>query len=345
MALRNSLFAVSGKASFLDARRDMSGLFVCDKTTMLPIAGILDRSQDNLVTGRGDSMSVTVHPFNAVLNRYGALLIQNDGNVNVPLAAAPSANSRIDVVYVKQNETRSPMSDSSDVPAFGVVEGTAAAVPVAPAVPDGALALAQVLLPAGVSNTAASGVVITQTYIGAAMKGDMLRVQTSAQRDALTGVPEGTLLHNVADNLDYVRKNGAWKVEAEDRWYEFTFKLQDTSSFEGIPYGGGSSLYWNPKLRLISVNLSSFKSHVNVGRFEVYQPNKGKFVLSKSIELGQAEFQNYAGRGAELILNGNKGSISVGPQMSVNDVFRPLGSFVVPIGREVQVLAEGGTPV
>lgn len=211
MALRNSLFAVSGKASFMDARCDMSGLFVCDKTTMLPIAGILDRSQDNLVTGRGDSMSVTVHPFNAVLNRYGALLIQNDGNVNVPLNAAPSANSRIDIVYVKQNETRSPMSDSSDVPEFGVVEGTAAAVPVAPAVPDGALALAQVLVPAGVSNTAAAGVVITQTYIGAAMKGDMLRVQTSAQRDALTGVPEGTLLHNVADNCDYVRKGDKWR--------------------------------------------------------------------------------------------------------------------------------------
>lgn len=211
MALRNSLFAVSGKASFLDARRDMSGLFVCDKTTMMPIAGILDRSQDNLVTGNGDSMSVTVHPFNAVLNRYGALLIQNDGNVKVPLNAAPSANSRIDVVYVKQNETRSPMSDSSNVPEFGVVKGTAAAVPVAPAVPAGALALAQVLLPAGVSNTATGGVVITQTYIGAATKGNMLRVQTSAQRDAMTMVPDGTLLHNVADNCDYVRKDDKWR--------------------------------------------------------------------------------------------------------------------------------------
>lgn len=211
MTLRNSLFAVSGKASFLDARRDMSGLFVCDNTTMMPIAGILDRSQDNLVTGDSNSMSVTVHPFNAVLNRYGALLIQNDGNVKVPLPAAPSANLRIDVVYMKQNETRSPMSDSSDAPTFGVVKGVAAATPVAPDVPDGALALARVLLPAGVSNTAAAGVVITQTYIGAALKGDMLRVQTSAQRDALTTVPEGTLLHNVADNCDYVRKGDGWR--------------------------------------------------------------------------------------------------------------------------------------
>lgn len=211
MTLRNSLFAVSGKASFLDARRDMSGLFVCNKTTMMPIAGILDRSQDNLVTGNNNSMSVTVHPFNAVLDRYGALLVQNDGNVKVPLHVAPSTNSRIDVVYVKQNETRSPMSDSSDVPEFGVVNGVASAVPVAPAVPAGALALAQVLVPAGVSNTTAAGVVITQTYIGAAMKGDMLRVQTSAQRDALTTVPEGTLLHNVADKCDYVRKGDKWR--------------------------------------------------------------------------------------------------------------------------------------
>lgn len=230
MTLRNSLFAVSGKASFLDARRDMSGLFVCDKTTMMPIAGILDRSQDNLVTGNSDSMSVTVHPFNAVLNRYGALLIQNDGDVKVPVAAAPSANSRIDVVYVKQNETRSPMSDSSDVPEFGVVTGTAAATPVAPSVPAGALELAHVLLPAGVSNTAAAGVVITQTYIGAAMKGDMLRVQTSAQRDAMTMVPEGTLLHNVADDCDYLRTpSGKWAKTrdainvkppySDDRWW------------------------------------------------------------------------------------------------------------------------------
>lgn len=211
MTLRNSIFAVSGKASFMDARRDMSGLFVCDKTTMLPVAGILDRSQDNLVTGNGNSMSVTVHPFNAVLNRYGALLIQNDGNVNVPIAAAPSTNSRIDVVYVKQRETRAPMSDDSDFPVFGVAKGVAAATPVAPGVPAGGLALAQVLIPAGVSNTAASGVVITQTYIGAALKGDKLLVQNSAQRDAMTMVSEGTLLHNVGDNCDYVRKNGKWR--------------------------------------------------------------------------------------------------------------------------------------
>lgn len=263
MALRNSIFAVSGKASFIDARRDMSGLFVCNKTTMLPIAGILDRLQDNLVTGNSGSMSVTVHPFNAVLNRYGALLIQNDGNVNVPLNAAPSANSRIDTVYVKQNETRSPMSDSSDVPAFGVVKGTAAAVPVAPAVPDGALALAQVLVPAGVSNTAAAGVVITQTYIGAAMKGDMLRVQTSAQRDALTDVPDGTLLHNVADNCDYVRKGDKWRG-----WNMPWTDIHLNSHIAHMWANGGTA---HIDLHTSSVNLPGWGSEVTTAR--INNPN------------------------------------------------------------------------
>lgn len=258
MALRNSLFAVSGKASFLDARRDMSGLFVCDKTTMMPIAGILDRSQDNLVTGRGDSMSVTVHPFNAVLNRYGALLIQNDGNVSVPLDAAPSANSRIDVVFVKQNETRSPMSDGSDVPKFLVAKGVAAATPVAPSVPAGGLALAQVLLPAGVSNTAASGVVITQTYIGAAMKGDVLRVQTSAQRDAMTMVPEGTLLHNVADGCDYVRKG--------DKWRGWNMPWTDIHLGKNTAHMWASNGVGYIDLATASINLTGWGSAVDVGQ-------------------------------------------------------------------------------
>lgn len=258
MTLRNSIFAVSGNASFMDARRDMSGLFVCDKTTMLPIAGILDRSQDNLVTGNSNSMSVTVHPFNAVLNRYGALLIQNDGNVNVPISAAPSTNSRIDVVYVKQHETRAPMSDDSDFPVFGVVKGVAAATPVAPSVPSGGLALAQVLLPAGVSNTAASGVVITQTYIGAALKGDMLQVQTSAQRDALPKVPDGTVVHNAADGCDYVRKGDKW------RGWNMPWRDIHSGSHKVNMWANGGTAHIN--LTTANMNLTGWGSNVVVAQ-------------------------------------------------------------------------------
>lgn len=236
----------------------MSGLFVCDKTTMRPIPGILDRSQDNLVTGNSDSMSVTVHPFNAVLNRYGALLIQNDGDVKVPLDAAPSANSRIDVVYVRQNETRPPMSDDSDVPAFGVAKGVASATPVAPSIPVGASALAQVLLPAGVSNTAAAGVVITQTYIGAALKGDMLRVQTSAQRDAMTKVPDGTVVHNVADGCDYIRKG--------DKWRGWNMPWRDIHTGSHTAHMWASGGVGHIDLLTSNVNLTGWGSKATVGQ-------------------------------------------------------------------------------
>lgn len=348
MTLSNSIFAVSGAATFLDARKDMSNLFACD-TSLGPHAGILtvggnSAANGDVVVGMSDRMAVTVRPFQAVLNRLGALLIMNDGDVVVSLTAAPSANSRIDVVYVKQREKRAPISDSEDGPIIGVVTGTANLTPTAPQVPDGAVALAQVKVPSGVPNTTASGVVITQVYPFAATRGEELRFRTKGDMDGFAAL-DGTKAVTLSDNAHYVRNKGAWEAEPEDRWYRFDLKFENTSSFVPTPYGGGSSIFWNPKLRLISVKLASFTSHVAVSRFAVYQPSKGIFKVSDNVGLGQAEFQNFTGRGAELILNKNNGSISVGPQLSANDVFRPLGSFVVPIPSNVTVRAEGGIPL
>lgn len=207
MTLRNSIFAVSGAASFLDARRDMAGLFECESDGS-PIAGVLD-APDILVSGVASGMKVTVAPFQAVLSRYGALLISNDGNYTVSLSAAPSANSRIDAVYVKQNEKDSPMSDASNGPIIGVVSGTAAATPQAPTIPAGALLLAYVTVPAGVSNTTASGVVIQQKFPYAAVKGGVPAVRTTADLNKLT-MRDYSTVKVLADNVEYVRKNNAW---------------------------------------------------------------------------------------------------------------------------------------
>ena len=47
-----------------------------------------------------------------------------------------------------------------------------------------------------------------------------------------------------------------------------------------------------------------------------------------------------------LTLDGNyHGTISVGPYMTPNDVFRPLVSFVVPIPENIEVRAESGMPL
>lgn len=204
---------------------------------------------------------------------------------------------------------------------------------------------------AGTPDSNINGLVIAEVNAGVAsdvapmirnnailMARDLTQLNTIAAVDGQEAV-------TVADNAHYVRNKGAWQAEPEDRWYRFDLKFQDTSSFAPIPYGGGSSIFWNPKLRLISVRLASFTSRVAVSTFQVYLPSTGTFGVSDTISLGQAEFQNFTGRGAELTLNKNNGTISVGPQLSANDVIRPLGSFVVPIPSNVTVRAEGGTPL
>lgn len=204
---------------------------------------------------------------------------------------------------------------------------------------------------AGTPDSNINGLVIAEVNAGVAsdvapmirsnailMARDLTQLNTIAAMDGQEAV-------TIADNSHYVRNGGKWQAEPENRWYRFDLKFENTSSFTPIPYGGGSSIFWNPKLRLISVRLASFVSHVAVSTYGVYLPSVGTFGVSDTIGLGQAEFQNFTGRGAELTLNKNDGSISVGPQLSANDVIRPLGSFVVPIPSSVTVQAKGGIPV
>lgn len=126
-----------------------------------------------------------------------------------------------------------------------------------------------------------------------------------------------------------------------DSWQKFTFKFQDEGSFQPIPYGGSSDLFWNPILRVIVVRLASFKSSVSINSYNVYLPDSGTFKPSKNIGLGQAEFENFTGRGVELTLN-TLGRITVGPELASGDVVRPLGSYVVPVPDDVQVTVSAG---
>lgn len=249
MTLSNSIFAVSGAATFIDARKDMSNLFACD-TSMEPHAGLLTvggsvSAAGNVVVGMNNRMAVTVRPFQAVLNRLGALLIMNDGDVTVSLQAAPSANSRIDVVYVKQREKRAPISDSEDGPIIGVVTGTANLTPTAPQVPDGAVALAQVRVPSGVTNTTANGVVITQVYPFAATRGEELRFRSKGDMEAFAAT-EGTRAVTIGDNAHYVRTNGAWNPviyhDKNGNWEMWINTLSRTGMIvtSGNKLGGGS---------------------------------------------------------------------------------------------------------
>lgn len=112
-------------------------------------------SGDFLVSerGAGANMSVDVAAGLAVVEGtdnagQGNYLVPNGATVNVAISAAPGSNSRIDVVYVKVRDNTED-SGGNDDSIFGVAAGTPAGSPVAPSIPDSALALAQVLIASG----------------------------------------------------------------------------------------------------------------------------------------------------------------------------------------------------
>lgn len=146
-----------------------------------------------------------------------------------------------------------------------------------------------------------------------------------------------------SNNGAYVYTGSAW-VKNVGTWQKFTFKFENERSFQPIPYGGGNELFWNPILRLIVVRLASFKSTVGVSTYNVYLPYSGTFKPSKNIGLGQAEFENFTGRGIEVTLS-TTGRVTIGPQLTSGDVVRHLGSYVVPVPSGVTITASGGTSI
>lgn len=115
--------------------------------------GVIGRG-DLAVTQRaaGANMSVDVAVGKAAITGddvadQGRYLVRSTTVANVAIGAAPGANSRIDVVVLRVHDAAA--TGVSNTPAFAVVPGVAAASPVAPAVPNGALELARVLVAAG----------------------------------------------------------------------------------------------------------------------------------------------------------------------------------------------------
>lgn len=103
--------------------------------------------------GAGANVSVDIAAGRACITGddtadQGNYLVRNDGTVNLVMPAAPGANKRIDVVFVRVNDPAAggPAGDNAT---FGYVSGAVAAAPTPPATPTSAIALAQVLRTAG----------------------------------------------------------------------------------------------------------------------------------------------------------------------------------------------------
>lgn len=175
-------------------------------TTGKPRAGVLPSHYNPLVTGT-DGMAYSVAAFSAVTARsgMGAELVANDGAATVATTAAPGANSRIDVIWVRSLFTTT--GDSGTDPVFGVTQGTAAASPLKPSIPAGALELATAVVLSTTTQT--STAVITQTHPYTAMEGGIVALRSQAEQDAWAPA-DGATAYRIDSKITYKRLNGVW---------------------------------------------------------------------------------------------------------------------------------------
>lgn len=124
--------------------------------------GVMVDQMTPVVTGTAATgpMTVSIRPC-VIVSQFapadGATITALDTPTPVPVEAAPDTNSRIDLVWVRQN--RLAASDggagADNRLELGVTTGTVSGSPTAPAAPPGAIALATFPVAAGTTSTAA----------------------------------------------------------------------------------------------------------------------------------------------------------------------------------------------
>lgn len=178
-----------------------------------PRPGVMDADGRTIVTALG-TMAVAVATADFVTTKGtadGVAIYTNDGTTNVTIAAAPASNSRIDVIWTKHNDNTT--GDANSTPIFGVTAGTAAASPVKPAIPSGALELATLRVFAGTTAANGGANVLTNTYQMTASRGGIVPFRTLADLTAWTNALNGQVARDLATGDLYYWNGTIWRVQ------------------------------------------------------------------------------------------------------------------------------------
>lgn len=207
-----------------------------------PRAGVLPAHYNALVTPK-TSMAYDVAPFVAALARQTGLIefLANDGTVTVATTAAPNANSRIDVIWVRARFGSA--GDPASTPEFGVTQGTAALTPLHPVIPPGAFELAFAEVES--TDTTTQTVVITQSHPYTAMSGGTVPVRNATELAAWTP-RDGSLAYQLNADRMFVRDDGAWELLYGTDLIEYPvnsfnggggWSKSTVNGFDGVWYG------------------------------------------------------------------------------------------------------------
>lgn len=154
----------------LEVRKGLASLFTGP--------GVLPGATSPLVVGSG-AWAYQVRASGLVTTRGsadGAHLFGNDGTTAVATTPAPGAGlSRIDIIWVR-HPSAGDNSDTTSEPEFGVTQGAPASVPLAPAIPAGALELARNTMTSAATSTTSAGNTISQTAPRAGVRGAAFRI-------------------------------------------------------------------------------------------------------------------------------------------------------------------------
>lgn len=201
----------------LNARLANAGLIADDGTSGLAARnGVFYDGQGNVVSGNTDTgtMSYSVRACQMALyllgvSSSGIVTAVNDAVFKATTTAAPGSNSRIDVIWVRQHAVASDGGPDTDtILQIGVTQGTAAALPTVPAIPTGAMALAQALMPSGTTST--NGLTITQVHNWTSTHGSPIPVRNQTERDStLTGF-NGLSVYRLDNQLIETHNGTAW---------------------------------------------------------------------------------------------------------------------------------------
>lgn len=182
----------AGVVTPLDHKLANAGLVAKASATTIR-AGLFWPGTATIVSGKAN-MSYDVAAFSGVTQRSasaGAVFGGNDGTLNIATdvtgaaLVAPGSNSRYHLVFWWHREYSIDGTDSN--PVIGVLQGTAAASPTVPSLASypGAVELARILVPAGVTATN-SGTTITQKAPFTCMDGGRIPFRNTTERDSGT---------------------------------------------------------------------------------------------------------------------------------------------------------------
>lgn len=211
MALTRS-FIRDAATTPLDARLANMALIVANGDGT-PRTGVLE-TRSGIVTALGTMhVAVAAATFATSKGRAdGVAIFANDGPVNVAIPAAPASNSRIDVIWVKHNDTET--GDANSQPTFGVTSGAAAASPTKPGIPTGALELATLRVYAGTTAADGGSNTLTETYRMTTTQGGVVPFRTKTDLDLWTNAADGQLaiaLDDASGAALYMWNGVAWK--------------------------------------------------------------------------------------------------------------------------------------